>query len=126
MEDKQDNHMDIFKESIERGLAALKRLENNDAFVMYHLEQAKEAFEGFYEHTFSILNKKDDLSIELIVKLKEKDEKHVIIRVSFDEDAIDSFHSDFKQAEYNAKREDLVDYINNVLKDNNKMYWALG
>lgn len=125
MEDKQDNHMDIFKETIERGLAALKRLENNEAFVIYHLERAKKAFEGFYEHTFSILNKKDDLSIELIVKLKEKDEKHVIIRVSFDEDAIDSFHSDFKQSQYNAEREGLVDYIKSVLKDNYKMYSVL-
>ena len=92
---------------------------------MYHLEQAKEAFEGVYEHTFSILSKKDDLSVELIVKLKEKNEKHVIIRVSFDEDAIDSFHSDFKQSQYNAEREGLVDYINSVLKDNYKLYSVL-
>lgn len=122
-----ENKVDIFKEAIKRGLEACKRLENNEAFVMYHLEQAKEAFCEFFEHDFSISRKRDDdLSIKLMVKLRNKNEKHVIISVSFDEDAIDSFHSDFKQSQYNAEREDLVDYINRVLKDNNKMYWILG
>lgn len=123
----EENKADIFKEAIKRGLEACKRLEENEAFVMYHLEQAKEAFDEFFEHDFSISKtRNDDLIIDLVVKPKGKDEEHVIVGILFDEDAINSFHSDFKQAEYNAKREDLVDYINNVLKDNNKMYWALG
>lgn len=123
----EESKVDIFKEAIKRGLEACKRLENNEAFVMYHMEQAREAFCQFFEHDFSISRKRDDnLSIQLSVNLKDKKEKHVIIRVLFDEDAIDSFHSDFKQSQYNAEREGLVDYINSVLKDNNKMYWALG
>lgn len=123
----EENKADIFKEAIKRGLEVCKRLENNEAFVMYHLEQAKEAFGEFFGHDFSISRKRDnDLSIKLIVKIRDRNEKHVIIDVLFDEDAINSFHSDFKQSQYNAKREDLVDYINCVLKDNNKMYWALG
>lgn len=123
----EESKVDFFKEAIKRGIEACKRLENNEAFVMFHLEQAKEAFCEFFEHDFKISKKRDwDLSIQLSVNLKDKNEKHVIIGVLFDNDAIESFHSDFRPSQYNMKREDLVEYINNVLKDNNKMYWTLG
>ncbi|MDI6977236.1 hypothetical protein [Serratia sp. Se-RSBMAAmG] len=123
----EEENKSFFKEAIKKGIEACKRLENNEAFVMYHLEQAKEAFCEFFEHEFSISRKRDNnLSIKLIVKLRNTNEKHVIIRVLFNEDSIDSFHSDFKQSQYNSDREGLVDYINCVLKDNNKMYWILG
>lgn len=116
-----------FKEAIEKGLKAIKVLEDNKEFVKYHLGQLKEALESVFKDEFYISEKEENGNdlISLFVNTYNKDETYAIAQIFFYGSDFEKFNSDFKISDFNAGRDNLVPYLKSILERNHNFYWKL-